>query len=276
MDPVTISVGVSLFLTGMATAAGYARSLSKQLQNRELEVTELKSQMLEWSKRLEEKVAETSKRLETATNHLNEADINIVTSLVEATVAKDYYLSSHCHNVAVYAKAVAREMGLPMEKIDRLVQGCKLHDLGKIAVPDQLLLKPGPLTPEEFEIVKQHVTWGARILAPLPSLKDVYETVLQEHERWDGKGYPNGLKANEILLEARIVAVADALDAMLSDRPYRKHITVEQAAEELKRCAGTQFDPQIVEACAKAMAKKKLIPSGLASLPTANTPLDQR
>ena len=251
-------IGCVVALAAVVVAGVFVWIFSRQLRNRTEELDELKHQVLEWNRRLEEKVAERTRALETIHSKLQETYLETVTALVETVTAKDTYLSKHSHNVALYAKVIAEEFGLSPERIHRLLQGCKLHDLGKIAIPDSILLKPGPLTLEEFEIIKQHPYWGARILEPLTFMKDVTEMVHQEHERWDGTGYPRGLKGDEIRLEARIIAVADTLDAMTSDRPYRKRLSMEAACAELKRCSDSQFDPRVVEAALRAVKEGKL------------------
>ena len=243
---------------GLAAILAYAWVLRRRLHHGTQEQEELKAQVLEWNRRLEQRVGQRTAELEATTHQLQNAYLETVTALVEAMAAKDTYLRVHSHTVARFARVIAQELGFSQERIRRLVQGCELHDLGKIAVPDQILMKPNSLTPEEYEIVKQHPVWGARILGPLTSLKDITAMVHQEHEHWDGAGYPQRLKGEQILLEARIIAVADALDAMTSGRPYRSKLTVQEAAEELKRCAGTQFDPQVVEAALKAIRSGKL------------------
>lgn len=252
-------MGCTVALVAVVAAGVFVRILSRRLRNRTEELDELKHQVLEWNRRLEEKVAQRTRTLETIHSKLQETYLETVTALVEAVTAKDTYLSKHSHNVALYAKVVAEELRFSPERIHRLLQGCKLHDLGKIAIPDSILLKPGPLTMEEFEIVKQHPDWGARILEPLTFMKDVTEMVHQEHERWDGTGYPQGLQGDQIRLEARVIAVADTLDAMTSDRPYRKRLSMEAACAELKRCSGSQFDPAVVEAALRAADGGKLL-----------------
>lgn len=232
--------------------------LARRLRNRTDELDQLKKQVLEWNRRLEDQVTDRTKILEIMNGRLQETYLETVTALVEVFSAKDPYLYNHAHNVALYAKAIAEELGFSPERIERLIQGCKLHDLGKIAIPDSILSKQGPLTPEEFEVIKEHPTRGARILEPLTFLKDVTEMVEQEHERWDGSGYPRGLKGEQIRLEARLIAVADTLDAMTSDRPYRKRLGLEEACAELKRCSGTQFESRVVEACLRAVAEGRL------------------
>ena len=249
-----------IMLAGLTGLFWYARLLSRRLSGRSEEMVQIKAQMLEWNRQLEEKVTSRAKELEQTHTQLQNAYLEMVTSLIEAMTAKDTYLYSHSHSVASYARAISEELGMSRERINRLICGCELHDLGKIAVPDSILMKAGPLTREEFEIVKQHPTWGARILEPLTFMKDITEMVHQEHERWDGTGYPKGLKAEQICLAARIIAVADALDAMTSKRPYREPFTIEKACEEIKRNSGTQFDPGVSEACLAAAKKGKLIP----------------
>ncbi|MBI3614893.1 MAG: HD-GYP domain-containing protein [Candidatus Omnitrophica bacterium] len=247
-----------LSLAALGAAGVFLFSLSRRLKNRSQELEELKIQFLEWSRRLEEKVTDRTLTLETIHSRLEETYLETVTALVETVAARDSYLSEHSHNVASYARVIAQELGFSEERIHHLIHGCRLHDLGKIAIPDAILLKPGPLTPEEFEIIKQHPTWGAKILEPLTFMRDVTEMVHQEHERWDGAGYPRGLRGEQIRLEARIIAVADTIDAMTSDRPYRKRVSLETACAELERCSGTQFDPMVVDACLKAVSEEKL------------------
>lgn len=251
-------IAIGFLFTGFLAAAFAAVLLSKRLTHRGEELEELKSQILSWNRQLEEKVLDRTGQLEDSHRQLQSTYLETVTSLIEAMSAKDTYLFGHSHNVTVYAKAIAEQYGLSHERISRLLQGCELHDLGKIAIPDSILMKKGPLTPEEFEIIKQHPLWGAKILEPLTFMKDIMEMVHQEHERWDGTGYPDGLRGEEIRLEARIIAVADALDAMTSERPYRKQITLEEAAQEIERCSGTQFDPKIVEVFLQTVEKRTL------------------
>jgi len=253
-------------LAGLAGVWVYLHLMTRRLRDRSQELEQLKSQVLEWNRRLEQTVSRRTGDLEQAHRRLQETYLETVTSLVEAISAKDKYLFGHSHNVAYFARSIAEEMGFSKDRISRLMYGCELHDLGKIAIPDDILLKPGPLTEEEFAIVKEHPGWGARILEPLTFMKDIMEMVHQEHERFDGSGYPRGMRGEQIRLEARIVTVADALDAMVSDRPYRKRVTLEEACKELKRCSGSHFDPRVVEATLKAYDEGKL------SAPIRTTP----
>ena len=268
---------VLLLSAGLIGGCIYLRFLSNQLKERDGQLEQLKGQVLEWNRRLEGTVSEQTGDLEVAHKKLQETYLETVTSLVEAINAKDKYLFGHSHNVARFARLIATEMTFSKSQMERLVHGCELHDLGKIAIPDSVLSKPGPLTDEEYEIIKQHPGWGARILEPLTFMKDIMEMVHQEHERFDGSGYPRALKGEKIRLEARIIAVADALDAMVSDRPYRKRMPLETAMKEIKRCSGTQFDPQVVTAALKAYEKgtlsvKTTIPPklGIPKLPSSS------
>ncbi len=254
-----VSMGLVLLGIGLVTVFGLITLLSNKLKGRTRELEQLKAQILEWNRRLEEKVVEKTKLSEVSLSQLETTYLETVTALIQAMYAKDPYLLTHSHNVANYAKAIAAELDLSTERMQRLSHGCELHDVGKIAIPDSILLKAGPLTQEEYEIVKQHPVWGARILGPLTFMKDISEMVHQEHERWDGTGYPLGLKGEQIILEARIISVADALDAMTSHRSYRKSVPLEEAVEELWRYAGTQFDARVVEACLRALKSGKLV-----------------
>jgi HD-GYP domain-containing protein (c-di-GMP phosphodiesterase class II) len=148
----------------------------------------------------------------------------------------------------VLAHSLARREGFDRERIARLRTGAVLHDIGKLAVPREVLLKNGPLDEVEFRQIRRHPTVGARMLRAVGDALEALPCVLFHHERWDGAGYPSGRARDEIPLEARILAVADSFDAMTSDRPYRSASPAEAALEELHRCAGTQFDPALVEA----------------------------
>jgi HD-GYP domain-containing protein (c-di-GMP phosphodiesterase class II) len=139
-------------------------------------------------------------------------------------------------------------LGLDAKGLKRLELGALFHDIGKIGIPDEILRKPERLTDLERKIVQQHPDLGARILAPIERLSDVSEIVRACHERWDGAGYPQGLKGEEIPIEARIIFVCDAFDAMTTDRPYRKALPVEEACRRVREAAGTQFDPRVVDA----------------------------
>jgi HD-GYP domain-containing protein (c-di-GMP phosphodiesterase class II) len=183
--------------------------------------------------------------------------INITRSLAEAIDAKDKYTRGHSERTTWYAVATAREMNMSESRIEALEIATLLHDIGKIGVPEKILLKPGGLTYEEFEKIRKHPYISFKILAPGEFPAEVLTGVVQHHERIDGEGYPNGLSGEEISLEARIIEVADAFEAMVSDRPYRKALTIEDAIMELKRCSGKQFDPEVVDAFLRVLEKRK-------------------
>jgi putative nucleotidyltransferase with HDIG domain len=142
---------------------------------------------------------------------------------------------------------LARAMGIDAAKIKVIARGAFLHDIGKMAIPDEILRKPGELTPNEQEVVRKHCVHGYNMLSKIPFLKDTAEIVLAHQERYDGSGYPKGLKGDEIPIGARIFSIADSLDAITSDRRYRLARSFDVAQEEIQRCSGTQFDPEIVE-----------------------------
>jgi diguanylate cyclase (GGDEF)-like protein len=169
-------------------------------------------------------------------------------ALVQVLIESDSRFADHTSNVAQLAAATAIELGLRGEDIARVRLAADLHDIGKAAIPDTILDKPGPLDPEEWRFMRTHTLIGERILAAAPALTAIAPLVRSSHERVDGTGYPDGLSGQEIPLLSRIVAVADAFDAMTADRPYRRRLSVEAALAELQRCAATQFDPDVVAA----------------------------
>lgn len=176
-------------------------------------------------------------------NHL----LEVVTSLAGAIDAKDTYTKGHSTSVSRYAVALARAVNLPEKEVERIKLGGLLHDVGKIGIPETVLKKTAGLTDEEWKIMKQHPTIGAdKVLKPNPLLHDLIPIVKYHHEQWNGKGYPEGLKGEEIPYAARIVAVADTYHALISDRPYRKGMSVEKACEILKMGAGIQWDADLV------------------------------
>ena len=173
--------------------------------------------------------------------------LDVVTSLASAIDAKDTYTKGHSTGVARYSEALARALGLEENEIERIKLGAVLHDVGKIGIPENILRKPAPLSDEEWKIMKQHPTIGVeKVIQPNRQLKDLIPMVKYHHERYDGKGYPEGIKGTDIPLAARIVSVADAYHALVSDRPYRKGMSIEKACEILKEGAGTQWDKELV------------------------------
>jgi len=169
----------------------------------------------------------------------------MLSMLSRAIEARDPYTRGHCARVTEIAEAIALRLGWSDERIELLRVGGPLHDIGKLGVSDDVLGKAGGLEDHELAQIREHPRIGAKILLRVASFRDALPYVLYHHERWDGTGYPTGKAGEEIPLEARVLAVADAFDAMTSDRPYRRALTREEALAEVERCAGTQFDPQI-------------------------------
>lgn len=183
---------------------------------------------------------ERAKRTEEA------AMLDLVRSLAKAVDARDKYTRLHSKRVSTLATKLAKSIKLDDETVNRIEVAGILHDVGKIGIPDNILQKPGRLSDEEMAIVKNHPAFSAQIIKST-SLKDIVSAVKAHHERWDGKGYPYGLKGEQIPLEARILALADTFDAMTSDRPYRKGLPINEALNEIARCAGYQFDPRLAK-----------------------------
>ena len=179
---------------------------------------------------------------------LEQSALDAVASLNETVDAKDPYTAGHSQRVQRIAVEIGRELGLPADRLEALRFAGLFHDIGKIGVPDAILMKPSRLTDEEFELVKRHPEDGARIVGRLSSLHATVPAILHHHERWDGTGYPHGLSADEIPIEAEIVGLADAFDAMTTDRPYSDARPLEEAVEEIVRNRGTQFAPAAVDA----------------------------
>jgi putative nucleotidyltransferase with HDIG domain len=194
---------------------------------------------------------------------LEQAYVDAVVALARAMDARDTYTADHSERMARWAEAVARRMGCSEEEVREVRWAALLHDIAKLATPDAVLRKPGPLTPEEWEVVKRHPVVGEEILKPVRRLAGVARLVRHHQERWDGTGYPDGLRGEQIPLGARILAVVDAYTAITDHRPYRPARTHEEAVTELRRCAGTQFDPAVVSAFLQVLeADRGLLPSG--------------
>lgn len=201
-------------------------------------------------------------------DNLKESYLSTVIALAAAVEARDPYTRNHCERVAEYAEALAREAGLTPKEVEDIRQASLLHDIGKIGIPDRVLLKQGRLTPAEYEVIKLHPVISASIIADIPFLADIVPLIRHHHERVDGTGYPDRLKGDEIPLGARIIAIADAYDAMTGDRPYRSALTKEQALAELVRC-NEQFDGVLVRKFLKVMSERngEATSQGFASLP---------
>jgi putative nucleotidyltransferase with HDIG domain len=174
---------------------------------------------------------------------------NIVFSLASTVDARDHYTFGHSRTVSKYAAELAKAIGYDKDGLRRIRAAALLHDIGKLNLPDSILNKRGPLTDEEWVMIKKHPELALNILKYVVGLRDCIDAIMYHHERYDGQGYPKGLKAKDIPLDARIISVADAYDAMRSERNYKEgRMSEEQAMRELEKCSGTQFDPELVEA----------------------------
>ncbi|OLC72375.1 MAG: two-component system response regulator [Deltaproteobacteria bacterium 13_1_40CM_4_68_19] len=200
---------------------------------------------------LARRVRERTAELTAALAGVAQSYSNTLVALVNALDAREHETSDHSQRVVRYTLAIARRMGICGQELEDIGRGALLHDIGKIGVPDSILLKPGPLTHAEWVEMRRHPEVGSRILEEIEFLRPAAEIVLAHQERWDGGGYPRRLRGEAIPLGARIFAIGDTLDAMTSDRPYRKAATFAQARLEISRCGGTQFDPRCVEAFRK-------------------------
>ena len=199
---------------------------------------------------LARRVRERTAELQTALQGIAQAYGSTLAALVHALDAREHETSDHSQRVVRYTLAIGRKMGIAEEPLEDIGRGALLHDIGKIGVPDSILLKPGPLTNAEWTEMRKHPEVGYRILESIDFLRPAAEIVLAHQERWDGNGYPRGLTGQSLPLGARIFMIADTLDAMTSDRPYRRAASFAEARLEIGRCASTQFDPGCVEAFA--------------------------
>ena len=198
--------------------------------------------------RITKKNDEYLERLNEQNEKIQNMTVQTITTVANALDAKDSYSEGHSRRVAVYAAQIAEKLGFSKEDVRNVRIIALLHDIGKIGVPDSVLNKPGRLTDEEFELMKKHSVIGSEILKDIDMITGIAIGARFHHERFDGRGYPEGLKGEDIPYIARIIAVADAYDAMTSNRVYRKHLTPEQVMTELEKGEGTQFDPAIAQA----------------------------
>ena len=201
--------------------------------------------------------------------------LNIIVSMAGAVDAKDAYTHGHSLRVARMALLLGRMVDLPRDRMEPLLLSAILHDVGKIATPDDILKKPARLDDDEYEIMKEHPVAGARMLAHIAALKDVIPGIRHHHEHWDGSGYPEGLAGEDIPLMGRIVLIGDAFDAMTTDRIYRKAMSVDIALKELRKHAGRQFDPKLVKAAEEAYSRGELTDETSRTTPTIRELIDR-
>lgn len=219
------------------------RAIERALAKRRIEVARKRYQ-----KKLERKVRDRTTELRQALRDIASTYQQTLLALVAALDAREHETSDHSQRVVRYTMAIADRMTIKGQELEEIGRGALLHDIGKIGVPDAVLLKPGKLTPDEWTEMRKHPQIGFDMIRAIPFLDTPAQIVLSHQERWDGGGYPRKLSAHEVHVGARIFAIADTLDAMTSDRPYRKGTTFANAMAEIQRCAGTQFDPEAVRA----------------------------
>ncbi|HEX9244898.1 MAG TPA: HD-GYP domain-containing protein, partial [bacterium] len=192
--------------------------------------------------------------------NLENSYLQMVLSLARTMDARDHYTSGHSERIAVWAEEVARQLGCDEAAVQEIRWGALLHDIGKIGVPDEILRKPSNLTEEEWAVMRQHPVIGEEILASTDRMRGVARIVRHHQEKWNGTGYPDKLRGQEIPLGARILAVVDSYSAITDDRPYKKARSHEAAIAELRRCAGTQFDPEVVDAFRRVVHRARAQP----------------
>ena len=195
------------------------------------------------------------KKVNARTAEIKDTRLQIINCLGTAAEYRDEETGMHIFRMSQYCRLIALAAGFSQEEADLLLQAAPMHDVGKIGIPDRILLKPGKLDPEEWQIMKTHTTIGAKIIGNHPSklLKLAHEIALSHHEKWDGTGYPQGLVGEEISLAGRVVMLADVFDALTSERPYKKAWSEEKAVAEINQGSGTHFDPQLVQAFMKVL-----------------------
>ncbi len=215
---------------------------------RALEHRKLLVENRRYQQELEKLVEDRTAQLRGALEQLERSYDDTLEALGGALDLRDAETEGHCKRVTAFSMAICKTLQVEPDSLPEIARGAFLHDIGKMAIPDHILRKPGPLSPEEQEVMRTHCQVGHEMLSRVPFLRGVAGIVLAHQERFDGTGYPRGLKGEEIPLGARIFAVADTLDAMTSDRPYRSALSLEEAKDEIRRCAGTQFDPLVVKA----------------------------
>jgi response regulator RpfG family c-di-GMP phosphodiesterase len=255
--------GASDYLLKPPKVTELIRAIERALGRRRLEMARQK-----YRRSLENRVREKTAELSRALRDLESTYSQTLWSLVAALDAREHETGDHSQRVVRYSLAMARRLGIHERDLPDLARGALLHDIGKIGVPDAILLKPGKLSDGEWVEMRRHPQIGHDILTAIDFLKPSAELVLAHQERFDGGGYPRGLARGEIPIAARIFAIADTYDAMTSDRPYRKALSRDTAVEEIRRCTGTQFDPE----CAQAFLAIGAAEIEALSLPTGVVP----
>jgi len=246
--------GAMDYLTKPIELADLGRAVQRAIKRREMLLEN--RHLNQW---LKEEVTTRTAELHRQQHRMERISTATLEALVNALEAKDPYLRGHSARVADLSSNIATELGMNEEDVDRVRMAGRLHDLGKIGTRDAVVNKEGPLTPEEFEHVKQHVIIGAQILAPLAHLGDVVSMVKSHHERWDGTGYPDGLRGEEIPKGGRIIAAAEVYDALTTSRPYQEKMTPEQAVERMADLSGTVLDSTVYDALVRIVSRRQTL-----------------
>ena len=246
--------GAMDYLTKPIELADLGRAVQRALKRREMLLEN--RHLNQW---LKEEVTTRTAELHRQQHRMERISTATLEALVNALEAKDPYLRGHSARVADLSANIAMEIGLGDEEVERIRMAGRLHDLGKIGTRDAVVNKEGPLTAEEFEHVKQHVIIGAQILAPLVHLGNIVSMVKSHHERFDGTGYPDGLRGDEVPLGGRVIAAAEVYDALTTARPYQEKMTPEQAVERMADLSGTVLDPKVYDALVRIVARRQTL-----------------
>ncbi len=246
--------GAMDYLTKPIELADLGRAVQRALKRREMHLEN--RHLNQW---LKEEVTTRTAELQRERHRMERVSTATLEVLVNALEAKDPYLRGHSARVADLSANIATELGLPEEDVEHVRVAGRLHDLGKIGTRDAVVNKEGPLTPEEFEHVKQHVIIGAQILSPLTHLGHIVAMVKSHHERFDGSGYPDGLRGDEVPMGGRVIAAAEVYDALTTARPYQEKMTPEQAVERMADLSGTVLDPKVYDALVRIVGRRQTL-----------------
>ena len=246
--------GAMDYLTKPIELADLGRAVQRALKRREMLLEN--RQLNQW---LKEEVTTRTAELQRERMKLERLSIATLEALVNALEAKDPYMRGHSARVADLSATIAHELAIPDEEVEHVRVAGRLHDIGKIGTREAVLNKQGALSPEEFEHVKQHVVIGSQILAPLGHLGDIIPAVRHHHERWDGTGYPDGLRGEEIPIGARVIGAAEVFDALSTSRAYQEKLSPEKAIERIADLSGTVLDPRVYDALASVVARRRTL-----------------